>query len=288
MKDKIINWSLFIALSVIWGSSFLLMKIGLMNLSAYQVAAIRILSAGIVLLPFVFRSFREIQRNKIGIVILSGILGSFLPAFLFCIAETKLSSALTGMLNSLTPLFTIVLGVLFFKITAVWQKYVGIFIGLIGLYFLVAPNGFLAITNTSYILLVLLATLCYGINVNLVGRYMKGIGSINIAGMAFVFLIVPSTIILLYTGYFTSSIFTKNNLQSTVASAVLGVAGTAFASVLFYRLVKRAGALFASMVTYGIPFVAVAWGLVYGEQITLLQIGCLAVILGGVYLANKS
>jgi drug/metabolite transporter (DMT)-like permease len=132
-----------------------------------------------------------------------------------------------------------------------------------------------------------LATFFYGINVNLIGKYMSGLGSLNIASVAFSFLVIPSAIILAATGYFTSSWSSPNFLTATGASVVLGVFGTAIASVLFYVLVKRAGAVFASTVTYGIPFVAVFWGLLSGERITLPQIVCLGVILLGVYIANR-
>jgi drug/metabolite transporter (DMT)-like permease len=134
---------------------------------------------------------------------------------------------------------------------------------------------------------VLLATLFYGINVNLVSKHMHHIGSLNIASIAFAFLIIPSLVVLLFTGYFNYPLSSGPYVFSTVCSVVLGVFGTAIASIMFYMLVKRAGGLFASTVTYGIPFVAVFWGLLSGEVITLLQVGCLAIILAGVYLANK-
>ncbi len=256
-------------------------------LSPYHVATLRILSGGLVLIPFATKAFKQVPKNKLGIVILSGFLGSFVPAFLFCVAETQLSSALTGMLNSLTPLCVVIIGVLFFQLKPKPQKVVGIIIGLIGLYFLIAPNGRLDVGNFFYVSLVLLATVFYAVNVNLVGRHMQGIASINIAAMAFVFLIIPCVIILAFTGYFAKPFSNWEVIKSTAASCVLGIVGTAFASVLFYRLVKRAGPLFAAMVTYGIPFIALAWGFVYGEQISLLQICCLGVILSGVYISNR-
>lgn len=287
MRDKAINWLLFVMLSLIWGSSFLLMKVGMQLLSPYHVAALRIVSAGIVLIPFAAKAFTQIPRNKLGVVVLSGLLGSFFPAFLFCIAETQLSSALTGMLNSLTPLCAVLIGVFFFQLKPKPQKIIGILVGLVGLFFLVAPNGKLDVSNFGYIFLVLLATVFYAVNVNLVGRHMQGITSVNIAAMAFIFLIVPCAIILAFTGYFAKSFTNVEVIKSTVAACVLGVVGTALASVLFYRLVKRAGPLFAAMVTYGIPFIAVAWGYYYGESITIFQVGCLGIILGGVYISNR-
>jgi len=285
--DKFINWLLFTILSLIWGSSFLLMKIGLEQLSPYEVAALRILSAGIVLIPFAYKAFKQIPTNKVGLILLSGLMGSFFPAFLFCVAETKLDSALTGMLNSLTPLCAVIIGTLFFRLKTTAKKLAGIFIGLIGLFFLVSPNGQLHIGNAHYVLLVILATLLYAINANFVSKSLAGLGSLNIASIAFSLLIIPCVLILFFMGYFARPLGQSVIIKSTAAACVLGTGGTAIATILLYRLIKRAGALFATMVTYGIPFVAAAWGVVYGEQVTPLEISCLGVILIGVYLANK-
>jgi len=287
VRDKLINWGIFIALSIIWGSSFILMKEGMHALSAYQVASIRILSAGLVLTPFALKALKQVPRNKWLLVILSGLLGNFFPAYLFCIAETEIDSSLAGILNALTPMFTILVGISFFQLKASSTKILGVIIGFVGLCLLMLSGKEVSFNNLSYAGLVLLATLFYGINVNMVGRYMKEVGSLNIASLAFVFLIIPSSIILYTTGYLNMALLDSSVLKATSASFVLGVLGTAFASIIFYMLVKRAGTLFASMVTYGIPFIAVFWGLLDGEQITLLQVGCLGVILCGVYLVNK-
>ncbi|MEO8172507.1 MAG: DMT family transporter [Sediminibacterium sp.] len=287
LREKIISWGLFIALSLIWGSSFILMKAGMTTLTPYHVATLRILSAGLVLIPFARKALRQVPKNKLPLVILSGLLGSFFPAYLFCIAETKIDSSLAGILNALTPLFVILVGISFFQLKASLQKIIGVFIGFAGLCLLVAPSGNISFEHFSYTLLILLATLFYGINVNIIGRHMQGVGSLNIASLAFVFLVIPCLIILYFTGYFNLPLTHKDVLLSTLASFVLGVMGTAVATILFYMLAKRAGTLFASMVTYGIPFVAVLWGVWGGEQVTVMQMGCLGIILGGVYLVNK-
>lgn len=287
LRERLINWALFTALSVIWGSSFILMKAGMIVLTPYQVASIRILSAGVVLIPFARRAIREIPKNKLGLVVLSGILGSLFPAYLFCIAETKIESSLAGILNALTPLFTILVGIAFFQLKAGKLKIAGVLIGFAGLCYLMMKTGNIGFQNFSYSLLVILATLFYGINVNMVARHMQGVGSLNIASLAFVFLIIPTLIFLYFTGYFSLSFSHKEIWLSTLASSVLGMMGTALASIFFYMLVKRAGTLFASMVTYGIPFIAVLWGVIYGESITVSQVIALGIILCGVYLVNK-
>lgn len=287
LRDRVINWGIFLALCLIWGSSFILMKAGMEVLSPYQVASIRILSAGLILTPFALRALRAIPRNKWLLVLLSGLLGNFFPAYLFCIAETQIDSSLAGILNALTPLFTIMVGTMFFQLKTRRTQIIGVLIGLIGLCLLTLSGKDVSFKNLSYTSLVLLATLFYGINVNMVSQYMRDLGSLNIASLAFCFLIIPSAIFLYATGYFQQQAWDAAFWKATMASCILGVFGTAVASIIFYMLVKRAGTLFASTVTYGIPFVAVGWGLLYNESITLLQVGCLGIILAGVYLINK-
>lgn len=288
MRQTLINWGLFIVLCFIWGSSFMLMKIGNHELNPYHVASIRIFSAGLVLSPFAFNALKDIPRNKVLLAILSGLHGSFFPAYLFTIAQTKIDSSIAGILNALTPLFTIIIGVLFFKLKAAGNKWLGIIVGFIGLALLpFAAEKKIVFDELSYSLLILLATIFYGVNVNMVGNYLRTINSLNIAALAFVFLMVPSLLVLYITGYFHLDLSDTKIIKATTASAVLGVMGTAVASTLFYMLLKRAGALFASTVTYGIPFVAILWGLIDGEIITVWQIGCLGIILLGVYLANR-
>jgi drug/metabolite transporter (DMT)-like permease len=281
------SWLVFALLAIVWGSSFILMKEGLKAFNPYQVASLRMLSAGIILLPFAYKAIKRIPSNKMGLVIFSGILGNFIPAYLFCIAETQIDSSLAGILNSLTPMFTIIVGVLFFKVQTNLAKVIGMIIGFIGLSFLLAAGKNMSFHNLSFASLVLLATLFYGINVNIVGRYMQQLGSLNVASIAFAFLIIPSTCVLYFTGYFNNDFTNPIVLRSLAASSILGVVGTSMATILFYYLVKQSGMLFGSMVTYGIPVVAVAWGIMDGESLNLIQIGCLGLILFGVWIVNR-
>ncbi len=288
MNSKLYNWLLFLILCFIWGSSFILMKEGLKELTAYEVAAMRMLSAGVILLPFALKGFRAIQRKDLLIIIITGLLGSFIPAILFCIAETKIDSALAGMLNALTPLFVITVGALFFKSAVQWKKLLGVLVGFSGMLLLFfSKEGSTGSGNLFYASLILVATFCYGLNVNIISHRLKHVGSLNIAAVAFVSLITPSLLILILSGYFHHSFSDLSFIKASSASAVLGIFGTAVASIMFYMLMKRAGPLFSSMVTYGIPFVAVAWGLYAGETITLFQMIGLLIILLGVYLANR-
>ncbi len=287
-NGKVVNWLLFIILSMIWGSSFVLMKEGLLHLNAFQVASIRIFSSGLVLLPVAVYNFKKLPTGKLGYVFLSGLFGSLIPAYLFCIAEQNIDSSLAGVLNALTPIFVIITGALFFQSKTSSLKILGIFIAFTGsvLLFFSQPN-FTHNSNAGSVLLVVLATLLYGVNVNMVYRHLSNIPSLHIAAIGLALSAIPALLVLFLTGYFRLNFYDKGILMSTGYSSLLGVGGTAVATVLFYMLLKRAGSVFASMVTYAIPVVAIGWGVLYGEKVGLNQAGCMIIILAGVFVANQ-
>ncbi len=288
MGKGFLNWFIFILLSIIWGSSFIMMKEGLLHLSAFQVASLRIIFSGIVLLPAAIKHYKSIPKNKVLIIFLSGVLGSLLPAYLFCVAELGIDGALAGTLNSLTPIFVIITGALFFSSKTSANKIFGICIAFAGSILLLLSKGNMQESqNLVYVSYVVLATIFYGINVNMVHKYLKDTGSIQIASVALTLNAIPALIVLYFTGYFNLPLSDSGILYSTGHAALLGILGTALASIIFYVLIKRAGAVFSSMVTYGIPIVANFWGIIYGEEVGLKQFGCLALILLGVYLANR-
>ncbi len=292
MSNKFISWSIFIILCIIWGSSFKLMHDSQLGMSAFQIAALRIFSAGLVFIPFAFFHFAKIPKNKLGLVILSAIFGNLVPAFLFSEAITKLDSSLAGILNSLTPICVIVIGIFFFKDKIKSQKIVGVLTGFLGLVLLtilplLLEKRGMSFQNFGYTLLIVLATFLYGINVNMVGHYLKGLNPIHVATVSLAFMTIPSGFVLWQQGFLQLNFNDKHVQDSIWASAGLGVAGSAIATALFYILVKRAGILFASLVTYGIPFIALFWGFRDGEKITWVKLLCLSIILLGVYLANR-
>lgn len=259
----------------------------MIGLTAYQVAAIRILSAGIVLMPVVIKKMKFFPKRTLGKILLSGLLGSFFPAFLFCIAETRIDSSLAGFLNAFTPILTIFIGMLFFHVPLEKNKLPGIFLGFAGMLLLFLATGTQSMKEVWFAILVVVATISYAVNVNMVGKYLKEVGPIDIASFAFVMLIIPSLVLLILTGFFSLSFNDEAVQLSIMASVVLGVLGTAVASITFYILLRRAGVVFSSMVTYGIPFVALFWGILAGETVIAMQIAGLAVILAGVYLTSK-
>lgn len=292
MNNNFIRWSIFIILCIIWGSSFKLMKDSSIGLNAMQIAALRIFSAGLVFVPFALFYFSKIPRQKTGLVILSAVFGNLLPAFLFAVAMTKIDGSLGGILNSLTPICVAAIGIVFFKDKIKRQKIIGVLIGLSGLVLLTIGPALLgektiAFNNLGYMLMILAATLLYGINVNMVSHYLKGVDPIHAATVSLAFMTIPSGIVLWQQGFLHLDLNDMVIRNAVFNSVALGVAGSAIATALFYVLVQRAGGLFASLVTYGIPFVAVAWGVYDHEEITWIQVVGLGIILLGVYLANR-
>jgi len=288
-NDRFVSWGIFILLCIIWGSSFILMKASKNELTWAQIASLRIFSAGLVMLPFAIFHFFKIPKKKIPLVILSAICGNLLPAYLFAGAIAKnIDSSLAGILNSLTPICVVVTGFLFFKSKIEGRKILGVLIGFAGLTLLtLAAKKGINFENVEYTFWILLATIMYGFNINIVGHYLKDINPIHLAVVSITFMIIPSGIVLWQQNFLQLPFDDDKTLLAVINSVMLGVAGTAIATALFYALVKRAGGLFASLVTYGIPFIAITWGFIFGENITVLQIACLGIILCGVYLANR-
>ena len=264
------------------------MKASKEELTWAQIASLRIFSAGMVMLPFALFVFSKIPVKKMPLVILSAICGNLLPAYLFAGAIAKnIDSSLAGILNSLTPICVVVTGIVFFRSKIQGRKILGVVIGFAGLTLLtLAGKKGISFENVEYTLWILLATVLYGFNINIVGNYLKDVNPIHLAIVSISFMIIPTAIVLWQQNFLQLSFDDDEIMLAVVYSVMLGIVGSAIATALFYVLVKKAGGLFASLVTYGIPFVALAWGFVYGENITILQIACLGIILCGVYLAN--
>lgn len=286
MSQRTLNWGIFLLLSLTWGSSFILMKLGMESLSPWQVASLRMFCAGIALSPFFFRFIHTIPRSKLPLIFLSGLLGNFFPAFLFCIAETHVDSGLAGILNGLTPLMTLVTGALLFRNAIIQRQLAGIFAGLIGVILLFASQG-ISTGYWYYGLWILVATICYGTNINLVRRHLTDYSAVQVSAISLGFCAILAVPVLLFTHFF--AVFSGPDIpwKSISAAATLGLLGSGIATVLFYYLISKTGAMFASMVTYALPIVAVGWGFLAGEHIHPLQILSLGIILGGVYLVNR-
>jgi drug/metabolite transporter (DMT)-like permease len=281
-----VKWGLFLLISLIWGSSFLLMAAGMESFTPWQVAAARLFFGGLVLSPLAMGALKRIPRNQLKLVILSGFLASFFPAFLFCIAETRLESSFAGMLNALTPVFVIIVGALFYQSPARKQQVWGILISFTGCICLFLSKN----TSTGDLLFsgfVLLATICYGFNVNMVSKKLTGISAVDLIAISFTIIAIPALFILIFTNTFSANFTARPVLISAGASILLGVFGTALGNILFYILMQKAGRIFASTVTYGIPFVAIFFGwLVYRETLNVYGWLSMLVILTGIFVAN--
>lgn len=290
--SKFINLFLFVLLSLIWGSSFILMKLGLYDhnnqvvLTAWQVAALRVFTAGITLIPFFISKFQRYNVITWVYIMASGLLGIFIPAFLFCIAETRLDSGIAGILNALTPFFSILFGYILFRNSIPKVQILGIIIGFSGIVLLVLSGNHVSFSSLSYSGFIILATISYGFNNNIIKYKLADIPALTIATLSFVILVIPAGLILWFTGFFSLPLVESVYLKSTIAVSTLGVIGSALAWILLYTLIKRSSVVFASAVTFVIPIVALFWGWIYGEGITMNQVFSLIVILSGVYLTT--
>jgi drug/metabolite transporter (DMT)-like permease len=289
MSKKTISWIILILLSVSWGSSFILMKEGLKAFSCDEVAGLRIMMASLFLLPFLIWHHKIDLRKNIKGLLLAGLFGNLIPAFLFTKAETVISSSMTGMLNSLTPVFTILIGFLFFKQTVLKNQIIGIVIGFCGAVALIYfGDGFNSFSNIGYSLIVLLATISYAISINSINSYLKNINAVTATIWSFM-LIGPMATVYLFG--FTD--FVKHSQQNIGAGpslfyiSILAILGSALSVVAFNQLIKLSGTIFASSCTYLIPIVAIAWGFIYGEKINILQIMMVGVIIMGIWIAKN-
>ncbi len=286
---KIESLSLLAILSIIWGSSFILIKEGLKAFSPEQVGTIRISFAFLFMLPFALKHVKNIPRGKWKVIFFTGMVGNLIPAILFALAETKLESSLTGVLNALSLIFTIVIAVFIYKFRIRSLQVVGIatgFLGTIGLSF-VNPSGGIGRMNI-YIWFIVIATLCYGLSLNFIKEYLSGVRAIVITSLAMLS-VGPIALVYLFSTDFINVVFTvPGAFVSLTYVAILGVFGTAIALILYTRLIQMTTPVFASLVTYIIPVVAILWGLLDNEILYPLHFAGMFLILLGIFIINKS
>jgi len=281
-------WILLITLALVWGSSFLLIKKGLLALAPDQLASLRIASAGFVLLPFIWSRFKQITPRHWPKLICVGLVGSFISAFLFAFAQTEISSSVTGVLNTFTPLATLILGTTLFKQSARWQQWLGVIVGLVGTLLLITASASGALEFNRYALLVVAATVCYGLNLNLIKYHIADLRPLTITGVSLFLVAPPALIYLLVATPIATTLAHPDALLAISATLILGVIGTAAALIVFNTMVQLTNTTFTSSVTYLIPVVALMLGLIDGESFYLQQaVGFLA-ILTGVWVANRS
>ena len=228
-----------------------------------------------------------INRDNLLSLMIVGLIGFAIPAFLFTKAQTTIDSSLAGMLNSLTPLFTLFVGILFYRSRAGWMSIAGLIMGLIGAVGLMW-NGDMNVFRgiNVFALFIVAATICYGINVNEIKFKLAHLSSLEITSLAFLFTGPPAGIYLLFTDFTTVS-ETPDYLLNLVYIALLALFSSVIAVLIFNHLIKYTTTLFATSVTYVIPLFAIMWGIIDGESIRLIQLIWITVILLGVYLVNK-
>ncbi|WP_299218989.1 EamA family transporter [uncultured Aquimarina sp.] len=289
MQNAKLKWIYLVVLSLVWGSSFILIKKSLIGLTPMQLGALRTLFAAVFLFLIGFRSMKTIKKKEWKWIIISGFLGTFVPAFLFAFAETEIDSGIASVLNSTTPLVTLILGVLVFSIRFSRNQLIGVVVGLIGCLALIwegasiHPNQ-----NYWYASLVLCASVCYATNVNIIKRYMQQISPMAIANGNFIVLVIPSLIVLYYSDFFDEKVIANSAMHtSLIYISILAVVGTGIAKVLFNKLVQISSPVFATSVTYTIPIVALMWGLLDGEEFSFYQVIAAGIIILGVYIANR-
>ncbi|NJB86238.1 drug/metabolite transporter (DMT)-like permease [Lewinella marina] len=290
-RPTVVDFLTLLGLSLIWGTSYILIKYGLTVFSAQQIAVLRLGLSALALSPFALTHLRRIRLRQLPPLLLVGLTGTAIPSFLFPIAQTHLSSSLTGMLSSLTPLCTFLVAWLVFRNRPVKEQVIGLVVGLLGAVLLayVTPGEGTQRSQLAYAGLVLGACFCYGTSANLVAHYFRQLPSLTITVTSFFLVGLPA---LIYA-------FTLGGVVPTLAAAgtegwwalgyvtILAVGSTVLASFVFFRLVQRSGAVFASTVSYLIPVVALLWGLVDNERFALLQLPAIGLVLMGVFLSKR-
>ena len=282
------KWLYLGMLSLVWGSSFILMKKALIGLTPIQVGALRMVIAAIFLMLIGFKSLKQIQKRHYKFIILTSFLSTFFPVFLFAYAVNGIDSSIASILNSLTPFNTLIFGALIFGYTFKKQQLIGIFIGLIGTVLLILNGANLnPDQNYWFAILVVLASVGYALNVNIVKKYLHDISALSIVTGNFLVLIIPAFVVLLFTDFFSTFQPTETRLTALGYITILAIFGTGIAKIFYNKMVHLASPVFASSVTYLIPIVAVFWGYLDGEELSIIQLFAGLIILLGVYLVNK-
>ena len=288
MSLSLRKWGTLVILSLIWGSSYILIKKGLTGLTPIQLGSLRVIVTTIIIAPIGYQKIKHIPRQKMNWVALSAFVGSFFPAYLFAFAETEISSSITAVMVSLTPLFTLLISVFVFGEELLKKQVFGVLIGFTGIIVLINNELFASSFNILYIMFIVLAAFCYAINANVLKYKLSNIPALGIVFMSFLFMFIPAFIILCFSD-FPFSDFTSDPLiiESIIYIVILALFGTAIAKVLYIKLLAISTPVFSVSTTYLMPVVAIFWGLLDGEEFKLTQFTGTAIILLGVYLVTK-
>ena len=284
-KKNIIDWSILLVLSIIWGSSFILMKKSLIVFNYLEVGLFRIIISFLVLCPFLLTALKKIQISHILPLLIVSFIGTVIPAIIFAKSQMFLDSSLIGMLNSLTPIFTFTISILIFRKKIHKINILGIFIGLVGTFVLLTPIEYNSI-NTKYSLLILLATLCYALSINTIKEKLSSLRPIDIAVLSSFMSSVVPVIYFLDSGLISNLENVLKHINYFLYLIILGFFCTSIAIILFNYLIQRSSALFASSTTYLIPIFAIIWGAIDFEIIDIKDLIGISIILIGVFIIN--
>jgi drug/metabolite transporter (DMT)-like permease len=287
-EPAIFDWFLMVSLAIVWGASFFFIKHSVRIFSPMQMAMWRMVLATVIYFPIALSMWSKIDWKQWKSLLIVAFCGSAIPNFLFAIAQQHVNSSLAGVLNSLTPLFTLILGSLFFQMSFTWNKIVGVTIGLAGALILILFNAQSAIDgNIFFAALCALATVCYAINANVVGRHLQRMHPAGIASAAFMlsgFLFMGG---LFWSDGWSVAWTHPDGMKGLGYITYLAAIGTVGGSILYFWLLQRTSAIFATSVTYLLPIGALVFGAFDGESIVATDLLGTAVILIGVYLARK-
>lgn len=254
-----------------------------------EVGALRISIATLAFIPFMIKHFSKFSIDRLKYFIIIGLTGSGIPAFLFAIAQSEVDSGIAGLLNSLTPIFTLIIGLLVFGASLIKKQLLGICFGFIGAAtIMLIQNQFSFDSNIYYGALIVLATMCYGTSVNVVNYKLGDLDPTMISSMSFL-MIGPFAIIYLLTTNVISDISNHpDGLTSIISVTTLALLSTFYSTIVFYKLVHRTNPVFSASVSFLIPIVALFWAFLDGEVVNVLHFISLALILFGIYLIRKS
>ncbi|WP_418646384.1 DMT family transporter [Tenacibaculum insulae] len=289
MSNQQRKWLYLVVLSVVWGSSFILMKKALIGLTPIQVGALRILITAFFLLLIGFKSVKKIKKKHLKYIVYTAFLGTFFPVFLFAFAVKGIDSSIASILNSLTPFNTFIFGALVFGFAFKKKQFIGILVGLVGTMILILKGAELNPNqNYWYAVLVIFSSIGYAFNVNIIKKYLSDLDALAITTGNFLVLIIPAFIVLCFSDFYTSFQTNTQVISALGYITILAIAGTAIAKVIFYDMVHISSPIFASSVTYLIPIVAVMWGIIDGEKLSVIQLLAGVIILFGVWMVNKA
>jgi drug/metabolite transporter (DMT)-like permease len=290
MSVAVKKWVYLIVLSIIWGSSYILIKKGLVGLTPIQLGAFRILMTTVILLLVGYKSLRGWSFQQWKWLVFTGFFGTFFPSFLFAFSETEINSSVVAVLNGLTPLFTIIIAFFFFQQRVKKKQLGGVLVGFLGTVILVAQEFSLSSTGDGrYAFLVVLASMCYAINVNTLKHKLEGVAPMAIALANFIAICIPALILLLTSPFPWYSFYTDTTILTSMGYIfILSLFGTAFAKVLFNELLTFSSTVFSISITYLLPIVAIGWGVLDGESFGGIQWLACGLILGGIYLVTET